>query len=443
MGLAEQIAAVLAAPFALLRLRSAGRRWLALYSLAAAALLCALAWLLIANQDALRSLLLSYLLPNSWHLAGDTLIRYFLANQTQAVLVNATMSGTLVLISVLLFPLKERASTAFERESGLVSEAPQEFPLWFQALEELKLVLVYAVAQCSILWIGYHPHPARKGLATALSFAFLFFAFAVDFISPLLQRHRLRYAQILKGLLLRPLLLFGFGAIVAWPALVANLYLAKAKGLSFTTAVLFGFGANLVAIIVAIVAGTWVGAKLLGPLRDEAPPHRVTRLLAWVLLLALASLNGYVFGNIGRSIHHKSQLLKCDYSLVSGSFKLSWPKWTTLLTGELRLGIAFDVEVRNPTPFDLVVERSRLELRHEEALVATSELEALAVPAHQTRRQRLALQLAIDAAVLRKGRALLKDRWNLTLFIRVTETIEFPIYLRDAMAKELATAGKK
>jgi hypothetical protein len=359
------------------------------------------------------------------------------------VLVNAIVSGTLVAISVLLFPLKERVSATFEVEGRLTNEAIEEFPLWFQAIEELKLVLVYAAAQGTIIFIGYHPDPIRKGVATALSFLFLFATFSLDFISPLLQRHQLRYSRILKALALRPLLLFGWGGLVAVPAVLGNLYVAKSETLSFDAGILIGFSANLVSIVLAVIAGTWVASKLLLPTRAHNRPSIAARLLAWLLLVALLAANGYVYGNLGQSLHHKSQILKCHYKIVPDTFAFSWPKWGSLLSGKVTVGVAFDLEIENPTAFDLELEKSRLEVRHEKALVAMSKLAPLRVPSKQTAKQRIDLKVQLAPTVLRKGRKLLEDHWSVTLFVQVTEHLEFPIYLRHTFKKAAKAALEK
>ena len=231
------------APLSPLRLRPRAVAYLLQYIACAGAILGGTAWFLVAHQDDLRQVLLRYLLPESWVAAGGVLVDWFLATQTRAVVVNATVGGTLVLISVLLFPLKERVSAAYERGADLTDDAPSEFPLWFQAAEELKLVLLYVAAQMLILWIGYHPHPLRKQAATLLSFAYLFATFSVDFISPLLQRHRLSYSQILKVLLRHPVVLLSFGALFSLPGVLVGHLVARDTTIAFRDAIVRRFAA--------------------------------------------------------------------------------------------------------------------------------------------------------------------------------------------------------
>jgi len=437
----EQIAAVLAAPFAPLRLRRRGLVLTLLYTLAAGTVLFALAWLLIRHKGAIQQLLAAYLLPESWRFAAGLLIDHLLASQAKAVLINAVVSGTMVLISILLFPLKEKLSATFEAEGQLTSADAEEFPLWFQAYEEFKLLLLYVTAQGTIFWIGYHPDPTRKTLAIALSFLFLVMTFSIDFIAPLLQRHRVRYGQILKLLLRQPVILLGFGALLAAPAVLAGFYVKGHPALSLQQGISILFGANLISIVWAVLAGTWVASKLLDAGKTTPASALLTRLLAWALLLALFAANAYTFSSVGRSLHHKSQILKCNYDVVPSTLSFQRPSLGALLRGKVSLGVSFELEIENPTAFDVSIEKNRLEVTHEETLVATSKLAPLAIPSGKKRRQKLDLQLALSASALRKGRALLKDRWSITLYLQVADKFEFPIYLRHTFAK--AVKAKK
>jgi len=434
LGLCAQLfAALVGAPAAPLRLR--GRAWglLLLYVLLAGGVLGGLAALLLTYQEQARAALLGHVLPESWIVVAELLIDRFLAAQTRAVLVNALITGTLVLISVLLFPLKERLGAAFERGSGLTERPGRELPLLLQAGQELKLLLLYLALQLSIIWLGYTPDPTRQLAATLLSYLLLFWAFAIDFISPLLQRHGLRYSQILKTLLRHPLAALAFGAFFSAPAVAAGLLVARTPALPLSTAVLALFGANLVSIVWGCLGGTWLGARLLAPAARSRRSGRPARALTWLLLLALLGVNGYVFGAAARSLHRKSQLLKCRYSLVPGSLSLSRPRLASLLQGQLSVGVAFRLQIENPTGFDLAIEDNRLVVRHRESVVAEGSLTPLAVPAGETRVQPVKLTVeARPAVLLRRGRALLQDAWSVTLYLRVAEGVELPVYLRTA-----------
>jgi hypothetical protein len=423
------------APLAPLRLRPRAVGWLVVYVLLAGGILGGLAWFLIAHQDDLRQALLEHLFPKSWTTTAGLLIDRFFATQTRAVLINATVSGTLLLISVLLFPIKEKLSDAFERGARLTEEEPHEFPLWFQAFEEVKLVILYATVQMAIFWIGYHPSPLRKQAATILSYGYLFATFSIDFISPLLQRHRLRYSQILKTLLRHPLSTLLFGAFFALPAVLVGHYVARQADMPFRDTVLLLFGANLLGIVWGCLGGTWLGAQLLSAARETRPSVWLTRAVAWLLLLSAFGVGGTITSKLAISLHHKTQILKCEYSVVRGSLRFARPRLKSLLRGVVDVGVAFKLRIKNPTSFDVDLDKNRLEVRHDETLVATSRLDPMAVPAGEERVQQVRLSIETHPKALLKGRKLLADRWSVTLFVEVMEGVDFPIYLKHTFAE--------
>lgn len=437
MGLAEQIAAWAAAPFAPLRLRGRALALLLVYVLAAAGLLALTAALLLAHQDDLRKALLSYLFPESWHFAADLLVTRFLASQSKAVIVNAAVSGTLVGISVLLFPLKEKVSAAFERESALTTDPIDEFPLWRQALEEGKLVFIYLTAQLSIFWLGYPPDPTRRKLALVLSFLYLFCTFTIDFAGPLFQRHKLSYARILELFAWHPLLLVGFGALLTLPAVLTGLYVTRHPQLSLQTAIITLFSANLVCIVWGVVSGTWLASKLLPAGLSTKEPHALTRAVFALVVVALFAVNARAFSSVALALHHKSQILKCSYRILPSTLRFARPSLGGLLRGKVNVGVRFDLRIENPTPHDVAIEKNRLEVRHGEALVATGRLSPMAVPAGQKRVQTLDLRVDLHPSVLLKGRALLRDKWTVTLLLEVADGLEFPIYLRHSLKKAI------
>jgi hypothetical protein len=277
----------------------------------------------------------------------------------------------------------------------------------------------------------------RKLAATLLSYAFLFGAFSIDFISPVLQRHRLRYSQILKTLLLHPPATLLFGAFFSLPALLAAHHVARDETLSFATAIQLLFGANLLGIVWACLGGTWLGARLIEPARALRPSCWLTRLLGWTVLLGAFAAGGYVSGGLALSVHHKTQILKCDYSLVPDSLRFARPRLRGLLRGQVEIGVAFELKIVNPTAFDVELEKNRLEVRHERDLVATSRLDPMQIPAGGRRVQRLRLAVALSPGVLRKGRDLLRDRWSITLFVEVVPGVDFPVYLKHSFADSL------
>lgn len=431
----EQLRLTFLAPAAPGRLRGRGLGYLLLYLVLAGLLLGGLGWLVVSREAELKRALLAYLLPEKAAFAGELLITHVLRSQSHAVLVNAIVSGALVLVSVLLFPIKEKLSAAFETESQLTGEPFDELPLWRQGFEELKLLVLYAAVTAGVFWLGYAPSPGRKLAATVLSYGFLFFSFSVDFISPLLQRHRVLYAQALVALLRRPLLCLGFGAIFAAPSLLAGLALKHNPELSLAGAVLLLFGGSLLGLGWAAVAGTWVGAQLLPAARETRPAPAPLRGLAWLGILGLLGWSLWVFGNLGVALHHKSQILKCRYSADWSSFRVELPKLSvrsalgSLLSGTVPLGARVTVSIENPTGVDVVLEKNRIEIRHQQTLVAQTRLSPLAIPAGATRAERLAFTVDLNPRAVLKGRSLISRDWRITLFLEIAPDFEFPIYL--------------
>jgi len=283
-----------------------------------------------------------------------------------------------------------------------------------------------------LFWVGYHPHPIRKTVASVLSYAFVVFTYAVDFGAPAMQRHRVRYSQVIKAVFKRPIASFGFGAVFALGPILVGQLAARNPQWSMATTVGLVFAVNVVCIVWAAAGGTWLGCRLL-PVAEASPRSRpLTRVAAWLLLLGTFAINAYAFASLGMAVHHKSQVLKCKYSVDWSSFGLDKPSLGGLLSRSVDVGVHFDLEVTNPTSVDVRLERNRLEITHGDTTVAEARLDPMEVKAGQTAVQRMATKVSLDPAALLKGTQLLSDSWNLTVYLEVAWGIEFPIYLRAA-----------
>lgn len=438
MNIGEQITcAAWQAPTAITRLRGKAKLWLGIYILMAAALLGGFAALLISNQDGIRNALLGYLFPKSWHFASGLLIDHLLASQTREVLINASISGTLVLLSLFLFPVKEKLSAAFETESQLIDEPTTEFPLWYQGLEEVRLVILYLTVYMVVFWIGYHPLPWRKHLATGISYGFLVFTFSIDFIAPVLQRHKRGYSQIVKTLLMKPVATIIFGAIFALPPVLAGKLLGIAPNRPFAATVLLLFGINLLSIVGAAIGGTYLGSRLFSSSADIKPTSAPVKVIASLLVLGLFSWNVYFFGSLGSAIHHKSQILKCDYSIDWSSIGINRPKATlstlaNLIGGKIKVGVYVDLNISNPTQYKVALEKNRLVIVHGKTPIATTELTPFTVQPGASNTQKIEFALSLEpSALLKKGRDLFSAKdWKITLYLQISDSMEFPIYLK-------------
>jgi MFS family permease len=381
----RQFVEALRSPLAIVRLPRRSWRLLSLYMGLAAAVLAVSAWLIAANKDSLRALALEYLFPESWHFAVRYVIDRFLAEQQFAILANAIVGGSLLLVTVLLFYVKEIVSASYEEDAKLCDEPMEELPLWEQGWQEIKLFLFFVAVQASIFWIDYYPGAWRRPVALVLSYGFLFFMFA----APSLIAARL------------------------WPLDITAI-----------------FAANVVGIAWAAVAGTWLGAKMLGDFRATPRSRVPSRVVAWLVLAALLGWNGYRYGALVLSIHHKSQLLKCDYSVDTSSFGVDRPGLTALLDDDITLGVHFDVRITNPTEFKVEIEDNRLELRHGGELMGITKLSPLSVESGATVDQRVVLSLQMEPTKLAKGLDLLDlEDWEMTLYLEVAPHFELPVYL--------------
>lgn len=420
----------LASPAALFRLPRKSWGFLALYLGASALLLGGIGLLLRARRGELRDLLYAYLFPEGWHGALDLLLEHFFLTQQRVVLINAVITASLVAVTVLLFPVKEWLSASFERHGRLTREPAREHPLHRQAWQEIKLFLLFIAVQGTIFMLGYPPVPALKTAAAALGYLFLFFTFAVDFVSPVLQRHQGFYSQILRILARHPLAALSFGAIFALPTIAVGKLWAANPEWSWTWALFVVFGVNVLCIAWAAVAGTWLGARLLPGLAGVSRAGPRARGIAWAAVLVLLAANAYVYGNLALSAHHKSQVLKCDYEIDFGSFDFERPALATLLEDEATVGVSFDVHIDNPTGFDVDVEDSELVVEHRSTVVARTRLGALAVPAGQARTRRVSLSLTVEPRSLTLDRSLIDPKsWRVTLYIDVTPHLRVPVYL--------------
>lgn len=420
----------LISPAALFRMRGPTWALFVLYVASCVAVLGAAAWLLVETEGSLRTALLDYVFPDSWHVPAAWVLDRFFATQQQAVLINALASGSIVLVSVLLFWLKEFVSASYESHGKLTSHPINEHPLWEQGWEELKLFAMYVAAQGAIFWVGYPPDALLRGIALALSYALLFVMFAVDFLSPIMQRHGGHYSRIFKTLLQHPVASLTFGALFSLPPIVAGRLWEGNPQWPMTTAVVVLFSANLLAIAWAAIAGTWLASKMLPCFLETRRAGAPSRAVAWVALVAVLATNAYAFAAVGRSLHHKSQLLKLDYNVDLTSLSIETPRLRDLLGGEAAGAILFELSVHNPTEFDVEIEDNRIEVKHAGEKIAETALPRLAVRSAETVSAAVRIPLSVRPSMLAKGLDLVDLKsYDVTLYLQLAPNFEFPVYL--------------
>jgi hypothetical protein len=422
------------APTAVRRLRKRSATWLGVYLVAATVLLGLVASYVVAHSGDLKAMVLDYVVPKDWQFAARIVIDRFFKQQESIVVINAALSASLMAVQITLFPIKEHVSAALETDAQLVDEPMQEFPLWFQAWEEVKLFLFMLAAQGTIFWIGYSDEPLRRTLATVLSFLVLFVSVGIDFLSPVLQRHKLRYSTMIKTYLAHPVLLLGFGALFALPSIVVANIAADHPTWSLTTQLGVSFGTQIIGIALAAIGGTVAGAPLIADAKNRSRSSLPVRIGAWVVLLSLLGWNTYRFVTVGRSVHHKSQILKVHYAVDWNSFRAETPSALDLVTGvrndRITVAVEFDVTITNTTSTDLEIENNHLDVRQNDQLIATTSLPKLRVAAGTSQKVTVKLPLTVaPSQVLRLRELLTTKGWSLTLWLEVADGWQFPVYL--------------
>ena len=138
-------------------------RWglLGLYVFLASILIGLVSFFLVRHEGGVHEAIAQYLFPESWHFAVHHLIDRFLASQSRLVLVNVAIMSSFLLISLVLFHVKERLSFGFERDLQLIDDPANELPLMVEFWEEVKLFLFYITMTMSLFWVAYHPAPWR------------------------------------------------------------------------------------------------------------------------------------------------------------------------------------------------------------------------------------------------------------------------------------------
>ncbi len=416
--------AVFDAIIALRFIRKSSALWMSLYLLLAMVLFALVSWQVFTHEQAIKQLLLDYLFPQSWQGISEKILSYFYEQQAKVVIGNMILGASLVVASIFLFPIKEQFSAKFELDAGYQNGIKEEFPLWEQGLEEARLLILYLSAQSLILWIGYYPWPVTQWLSIGLSYLFLFFTFGIDFIAPTLQRHKLHYAKILKALAKRPVLVLSFGALFSSPVVLLSLWLFQQPELSLVEVSATLFLVNIVFLTLAIPAGTHVASHIIQQVRDcQLPTAKAIRSAYGLTILALvvtASLHLVLF----KSVHHKTQLLKAEYSIDWGSFKLDSPSLAQLFATKSLSKLSFDLEIYNPTEFDIVIENAQLFVEKAELQVAQLDLDGFAVAAGQRKTITVKLDSRADFSSLNDFATLLED-WYIQLHVDIWPGLPF------------------
>ena len=124
------------------------------------------------------------------------------------------------------------------------------------------------------------------------------------------------------------------------------------------------------------------------------------------------------------SLHHKSQLLKAEYSVDWSSIEYELPGFSQFLDGKALSNLTFDVEINNPTEFDIVIENSQVIVEQKAIVVATIDLSGFEIPAGESRRVNMKLNSDSDMSQLTNFKDILEN-WRVDMHVNIWPGIPF------------------
>ncbi|MCW9000895.1 MAG: hypothetical protein OQK04_19445, partial [Kangiellaceae bacterium] len=404
--------------------------WMGVYFLAALFIFSILSWQLMENEQAIKSLILNYFFPTSWHEISEQLAQFLFESQAKTVIANMIISGALVIASMFLFPIKEQYSAVFEKESGLSDGSEKEFPLLVQGWEEVKLFIFYLTSQSIILWIGYYPYFWTTWISIILSYAFLFFTFGLDFISPTLQRHRIGYTKILKVLVKHPWVTSSFGVVFSLPVILLGQLTMKNENLTLVDITGILFIVNIVFLTLAVPVGTHIACALMPTVERTLPPAKKTKVYGYsVMMITLIGML-FLHSRLIASLHHKSQLLKATYDVDWSSIDYKLPSLSQFVNGKALTNFSFDVKINNPTEYDIVIENTQIWVEKKDVPIAKIDLNGFDIPAGQSRRVKVQLDSESDMGKITNFREILED-WRVDLHLELWPGIPFILNIAE------------
>ncbi len=412
------------------------RSWLALasYLTVGLAIFALFGYLLLQNQASIKQLLLDYLFPQSWHSISEQLLAFFFESQSKQVLGNLILSGSLVVASIFLFPVKELYSASFEKSKNYPNGRTHEFPLWMQAIEETRLFLFYLTAQLTILWIGYYPYEWANITSITLSYLFLFYTFGLDIISPTFQRHRIKYSKINKLLSKNAVATLLFGLIYSLPALLLSQWILTLESLNLLEVCIILFSINLLFIGLSIPAGTEIASRLLPENATTKPVTRASKRVGYSVACLLLITGLVLHIRLVQSMHHKTQVLKANYSINWDSFQFDYRSVGDLLSGDSFGNFSFELTIENPTEFDLVFENSQLYINKNELPVSQVAIAGFSVPAQSEKEVAMKFDAKSNFSQLTLGNlSEILEHWTIELHIELFPGIPFII---EVMGKD-------
>lgn len=426
----QLLLALFKAPASIRFMRKKSLVWMTFYAITGFLVFGIISWLLKEYQGDLKQLFMDYFFPQSWQSISEKLIEFLYESQTKTVLGNLIISGSLVLASIFLFPIKEKLSAVFEKEGNYQNGPVEEFSLLTQGVEESKLLLIYLTAQMLILWIGYYPYWWAHWLSNGLSYLFLFYTFGLDFIAPTLQRHKTTYSKILKITIKKPLLVITFGALFNAPLIFLANWIFSVEDLTFVDITTFLFLANILILTLAVPVGTHIASCLFVTNQQTIPPTRKRVIWSYSVLSVLFVGLLFLHGQLMVSLHHKSQLLKADYDIDWSSFDYKIPSFKALTSGKALSNLSFDLVISNATDYDIEIEDSQITLYQKDILISAIDVNGFALPSGQSKRVTMTFDSKSDLSKVSNFGSIF-NHWRADLSLQVWPGIPFIINLLD------------
>ena len=132
----------------------------------------------------------------------------------------------------------------------------------------------------------------------------------------------------------------------------------------------------------------------------------------------------FLHGKLITSLHHKSQILKAEYSIDWSSIEYSTTSLFQLLKGKALSNLSFDVLIKNPTEYDILIEQSQIIVEKKQSIIATIELNGFEIPSGQTRRVSFKLKSNSDTSSITKFKDILED-WHVEMHVELVPGIPF------------------
>jgi len=416
--------AFIEAPFSLVKLKRSSLQWLGIYSAVGIIIFGLFVWFMLSHQQLIKNALLDYFFPQSWHGISEILAEFLFESQTKTVVGNMIISGSLVMASIFLFPIKEKYSAEFEKDAQYNNGKAEEFSLIYQAWEESKLLLIYLTAQSVILWIGYYPYLWTTWLSIALSYLFLFFTFGLDFISPTLQRHQIQYSVIMKVLFKRPLLPILFGLLFSLPIILLSRLVFSYEELTLIEISSILFLTNIIFLTLAIPAGTLVATRLFPVIQQTLVPKKKSIVWGYSVMMITLVFFLTLHTQLIISFHHKSQLLKAEYDIDWSSIDFNMPSFSQLTSGKALSNLSFDIVINNPTEFDIIIEDSQIFVEQKDITIATIDLNGFELPSGENKRISFNMDTHSDFSKVSDFVDILDD-WRVDIHLQVWPGIPF------------------